>query len=45
MIEIMKEKMLSKLYDGIYKATALVVSVQGNDLFDLVTQYKKLLLL
>ena len=46
--EIMKEKMLSKLYDGLYKATSSVSGFcpgKGLDLFDLVTQYPKLLLL
>lgn len=37
--------MLSKLYDGLYKATSSVsgfCSGKGLDLFDLVTQYQKL---
>lgn len=40
--EIMKEKMLSKLYDGLYKATSSVSGFcpgKGLDLLDLVTQY------
>ena len=40
--------MLSKLYDGLYKATNSISGFcpgKGLDLFDLVTQYQKLLLL